>query len=257
MTDPPLLEAERRALRDLLQLATDRAQAETEIEEQFQSRALKAQQKQDADEQSVIIRFATQKEALENEYKKACQTIDAHSQSTQKPLETKHREARLEIIERYKKEKEAAKAAYQEASWTLATIFEGNKNDAEEEFKDVQGRVGARAGELSELSAEAKRLLVQWKCDPEALSSIETPPRTAAAEPRNLQELVTEAEQQFASLRRLLLPKIVQRKWFYILILLLVLLTAVCWLSLKGLPACKCARHAIFHDWQAVGYCTT
>ncbi len=107
MTEPPLIESERRALRDLVQLATDRAQAETEIEEQFQSRALKAEQKKDADEQSVIIRFATQKEALENEYKKACQTIDTHSQSGRKPLETKHREERLEIIERYKQEKEA------------------------------------------------------------------------------------------------------------------------------------------------------
>src|SRR5437870_4085529 len=236
MTEPNLLEAERVALRDLLQLAADRAQAETEIEEQFQSRTMKAERKRDADEQTVIIRFATQKESLENEYKKACQTIDTHLETTQKPLETKHREERLEIIERYKKEKEAAKAAYQEASWTLATIFEGNKNDAEEEFKDVQGRVGARAGELSELNAEAKRLLVQWKCDPEALSLIETPPRTAAAEPRNLQELVTEAQQQFASLRRLFLPKIVQGKWFSLLILLLVLLTVGCWLLLKGLP---------------------
>ena len=35
MTEPPLIESERRALRDLLQLATDRAQAETEMEEQL------------------------------------------------------------------------------------------------------------------------------------------------------------------------------------------------------------------------------
>src|SRR5207244_6314608 len=117
------------------------------------------------DEQTDIIRFATQKEALENEYKKACQTIDAHSQSTQKPLQTKHREARLEIIERYKKEKEAAKAAYQEASWTLGTIFEGNKNEAEEELKELQGRIGARATELGELGTEARKLLQLWKQD--------------------------------------------------------------------------------------------
>ena len=157
MTEPNLLEAERGALRDLLQLATDRAQAETEIEEQFQSRTLKAERKRDADEQTVIIRFATQKENLENEYKKACQTIDTHLETTQKPLETKHREERLEIIDRYKKEKEAAKAAYQETSWTLATIFEGNKNEAEEELKEVQGRIGGRATQLSELAAEARR----------------------------------------------------------------------------------------------------
>jgi hypothetical protein len=245
MTEPPLLEAERRALRDLLQLAADRAQAETEIEEQFQSRALKAQQKQDADEQSVIIRFATQKDTLESEYKKACQAIDTHSQSTQKPLETKHREERLEIIERYKKEKEAAKAAYQEASWTLATIFEGNKNDAEEELKEVQGRIGARAGELSELSTEAKRLLAQWKYDPDAISSTGTSPGPAGAEPRNLQEFVTEAQRQFASLRRLILPKILQGKWFYALILFLVLATVGCWLLLKGLPDLR--------NWQDLG----
>ena len=35
MTEPPLIESERRALRDLLQLATDRAQAETEMEEEM------------------------------------------------------------------------------------------------------------------------------------------------------------------------------------------------------------------------------
>src|SRR5438034_216608 len=87
-----------------------------EIEEQFQSRTLKAERKRDADEQTVIIRFATQKESLENEYKKACQTIDTHLETTQKPLETKHREERLEIIDHYKKEKEAAKATYQETS---------------------------------------------------------------------------------------------------------------------------------------------
>jgi len=112
MTEANLLEAERGALRDLLQLASDRAQAETEIEEKFQSKTQKAQWKRDADEQSVIIRFATQKESLENEYRKACQTIDSHLETTQKPLQTKHREERLEIIGRYKKEKETAKAAF-------------------------------------------------------------------------------------------------------------------------------------------------
>src|SRR5437660_3188909 len=117
MTEPPLLEAERQALRDLMQLAADRAEAETEVEEQFRSRTETAQLKFDAAYQSVIIRFATQKETLENEYKKACQKIDAHAESALGPLGTKHREERLEVIERYKKEKEAAKAAYQEASW--------------------------------------------------------------------------------------------------------------------------------------------
>jgi energy-coupling factor transporter ATP-binding protein EcfA2 len=235
MTESSLLEAERGALRDLLQLASDRAQAEVEIEEKFQSRTLKAQRKRDADEQSVIIRFATQKENLENEYRKACQAIDSHLEITQKPLQTKHRGARLEIIERYKKEKEAAKAAFQEASWTLATIFEGNKNEAEEELKEVQGRIGSRATELGELGAEARKLLRLWKQDPDSLNVAAVTPRPNEVEPRNLPDFVAEAEQRFRSLRRLILPRVLQGKWYYALVLILVLLTAGVWYHEKGL----------------------
>src|SRR5439155_13977090 len=147
-----------------------------------------------------------------------------------------HREERLEIIDRYKKEKEAAKAAYQETSWTLATIFEGNKSEAEEELKDVQGRIGGRATQLSELAAEARRLLQLWKQDPDSISALTaTTPRPSSAEPRNLPDFVTEAEQRFTSLRRLILPRILQGKRYYALVVVLVLLTLGFWYLGKGL----------------------
>ena len=80
-----LLESERGMVRDLLQLAADRAQAEAETEDQYQSFSEKAQFKLDAADQTIIIRFATQKEAQESEYREACQKIDSRLESGNQP----------------------------------------------------------------------------------------------------------------------------------------------------------------------------
>ena len=100
MKEPALLESERGMLRDLLQLAADRAQAEAENQELFQSRTQKAQHKFDAAYQSIIIRFASQKETQENEYREACQKIDDRLESVRRQVETAYREQRLQHIER-------------------------------------------------------------------------------------------------------------------------------------------------------------
>src|SRR5262245_19278230 len=114
MKEPLILESERGMLRDLLQLVADRAQAEAENEDQYQSRVQKSQYKKDAAEQSIIIRFASQKENLENEYRETCQKIEDRLKTVRAQVEKAYREQRLEILDRYKKEKEAAKAAFQE-----------------------------------------------------------------------------------------------------------------------------------------------
>lgn len=230
MTESPLLEAERGMLRDLLQLAADRAQAEAENEDQFQSRTGKAQHKYDAAYQSIIIRFASQKEAQENEYRQTCQKIEDRMEIVRAQVEKNYREQRLEIIERYKKEKEAAKAAFQEASWTLGTICEGNKNDAEEEWKEVQGRVGSRANQLQELQSHARQLLDSWRIDRSSSATIApsvSPPTSAAN--RNLQDFVADAERQFKALRRLILPRLLQGMWYFAIVLFFVLGTAGLW----------------------------
>jgi hypothetical protein len=207
MKESSLLETERGLLRDLLQLAADRAQAEAESADQFQSRTGRTQHKFDAAYQSIIIRFASQKEATENEYREACQKIDDRLQEIRAKVEAAYREERRKVLERYKKEKESAKAALQETSWTLGTILEGNKNDAEEEWKEVQGRVGSRATQLEELQSEARKLLESWKFEPGSLASASSASSSASSN-RNLQDLVADAEGQIKSLKRLILPRL-------------------------------------------------
>jgi hypothetical protein len=235
MKESALLESERGMLRDLLQLIADRAQAEGETEDQFQTRSEKAQRYLDATDQTIIIRFATQKEELENQYREACLKTDTRLESLRASVETGYRAERVKILERYKKEKEDAKAAYQETSWTLGTIFEGNKNDAEEEWKDVQGRVASRANQLQELQSDARQLLESWRLDPASSSSnTSSPLPLSSVTNRNLQDLVADAERQFKSLRDLVLPRLLKGIWYYAIVLVLAILPTGLWILLNG-----------------------
>jgi hypothetical protein len=241
MKEPPLLEAERGMLRDLLQLAADRAQAEAENQDQFQSLTAKAQHKYDAAYQSIIIRFASQKEAQESEYRETCQKIEDRLETVRAQVEQNYRGQRQQILEGYKKEKETAKAGFQESSWTLGTIFEGNKNDAESEWNEVQGRVGSRANQLHEMQSEARRLLESWGLGDEANSrssqgapSDPSPLTPHPSSARTLQDLVADAERQVIALKRLILPRLLKGMWFYVLALILVLATAGLWYLQNG-----------------------
>src|SRR5216684_1964375 len=232
MKETSLLETERGLLRDLLQLAADRAQAEAETEEQFQSRTERSQHKFDAAYQSIIIRFASQKEAQENEYREACQNIDDRLEAVRAKVDAAYREERRKVLERYKKEKESAKAALQEASWTLGTILEGNKNDAEEDWKEVQGRVGSRASQLEELQTDARKLLESWRFEPSSSATVNSPASASSAN-RNLQDFVVDAERQSKSIRKLILPRLLHGMWFYLMVLILVLAAAgLCFVQL-------------------------
>ncbi len=232
MKETSLLETERGLLRDLLQLAADRAQAEAETEDQFQSRTERSQHKFDAAYQSTIIRFASQKEAQENEYREACQKIDDRLEAVRAKVEAAYREERRKLLERYKKEKESATAALQEASWTLGTILEGNKNDAEEDWKEVQGRVGSRASQLEELQTDARKLLESWRFEPSSSATVNSPASASSAN-RNLQDFVVDAERQSKSIRKLILPRLLHGMWFYLMVLILVLAAAgLCFVQL-------------------------
>src|SRR5205085_12214998 len=88
-------------------------------------------------------------------------------------------------------------------------------------------------GELDELGAKARKLLQRWKQDPDSWNATAAAP--SAADPRNLPDFVTEAQRQFASLRRLILPRILQGKRYYLLVFFLALLTLGVWYLQRGL----------------------
>src|SRR5437870_3608731 len=71
------LRRQRTVLHDLGQLVANRAQAEPQVEEQFQSGTQAAEEEFEVTFQDVVVRFAAEKEAADREFEEARQARTA------------------------------------------------------------------------------------------------------------------------------------------------------------------------------------
>ena len=167
MTEPLLISRQRTILTDLIQLLTERARQEPEIERGFQGRNAATERDFETDYQATIAQFAQEKETAEKQYREACQRTNARFQVERLGVENEYAEASEAIEQRYTSDKKAVQSAYHEVRWTIAAVLEGSKNDAETHLKEVQGRIAEAMQRVASIRKDTLALLHEWKQDPE------------------------------------------------------------------------------------------
>src|SRR5439155_9866691 len=209
MTEPALVARQRTVLHDLAQLVGERARVEPTIEAEARTRATAAEQEYEASFQAIIARFALEKETADREYQEAKLRIAERFGLEQAAANKEFSETRTRGSARYLHDKTTAKTTFQEARWTMGAVFGGNRNDAEKELREVQGRIAAGMQRILTIGQEADALLREWNYQPEeaGTSLPEWLHDESKAPLRNLQQCIKRADAQLEDLKSLTVPR--------------------------------------------------
>jgi hypothetical protein len=206
-----LLQRERRAIRDLFQLIAERAGTEPSIDADLAAEKQAADKEFEVDYQSVIARFAADKEAAEGELSQARSRITGWYRAERTAADKEYAAARRKIVDRYDQDKEGAKSEFQEARWTITAVFEGNKSAADKQLQDAKQEVAHAGQQMQAIERETRDFL--QSCNQTVQhprSEVPGLPGKPAGRPRDrLREYLALAEEHLQELKELRLPR-----WF-------------------------------------------
>ncbi len=160
MTEPYLLSRARAALRDLIRLAEERAQAEQVVASEYATGMAAAQREHDEARQRVTSRYETERAAAEEAYQRARQEVPASAQAEYEATEKEFFEARRKVSAEYAAARDKAREEYQEARWTVRTVYEAGKKEVQAQVKVLQESNGELAKAKRRL-ARALRLAIE------------------------------------------------------------------------------------------------
>jgi hypothetical protein len=215
-----LVRRERTLLRDLLQLVSDRADAEPNIDVDFEDRNAKANEDFDETSQSVIVRFASAKENAKREYQDARQAIMKRYETERGAADKEFGAERERVLGEYATDRSAAKTEFKENRWTITAVYEGNKTTAETHLKDEHKRLDDTLEQIDRIDAELWIYLRECKLVFEEPAPTETPPPQPTEDKKPAQLLLDRialAKKYLAELRGLVIPKLLKDQRLYII----------------------------------------
>src|SRR5215472_10243103 len=119
MMEPELIARQRTLLRDLTDLAAERARAEPTIEEAFRTRKAAEEAEFDAAYQAAVVLFATAKEKAEREVRETRESLQGRFDAEQLAITRELTRERQRVEEQYDAEEEATQTSFQEAHWQI------------------------------------------------------------------------------------------------------------------------------------------
>jgi hypothetical protein len=227
MSTPNLNTRLRELLRGLLHSADERGRGEPAVQTAFQEQTRSTEAEFAEARETASRRRAADQEEIEAEVERARSTIANNFEAEQTSARNEHTMVRNTFLERARTDKNAAKAAFKETRWTIGTVLEGAKTQADQRLKDNLARLAKRTDSLAALYQQARALLLEWKQPAKELQEVFAEKTSGAeinyANAPKLSECVTRAEDLLAQLAELLLPRFV-RGWRLAVVL------AVLWL---------------------------
>src|SRR5438067_3055228 len=163
MAEPSLIDRQRALLHDLARLAADRGRVEPAIEQEAQSKRAAQESAFDADYQTIILQFASQKEQADREVREARAAIRSRFETEQAATARELARDRLRFAEQYDTEAEEAQAAFQEARWTIDAVLEASRSKSDKQLQADDNWVAAQWDRLLGLHLKARQLVEQWK----------------------------------------------------------------------------------------------
>lgn len=137
MTEPHLLRRARAALRQLTQLAAERAQGEQSVEQEFSAASEAARRTFEQTRAAVSARYDAARAAAEQAFTEARQAIPAACDAEYREVEQEFFTARRRVSEDYGRARDKAREEFQEARWTVRTVYEANKKELKGQMRDL------------------------------------------------------------------------------------------------------------------------
>lgn len=176
----------------------------------------KAQAAEDTWKQTQVdLQQRREQQLLEtqNRFKERKNTFAGGAHRELETLKQTLADAEKEMTGRHYLETEDLKRAYENAVWSTKTVYEGDKNSANETLRVREHEASVACRKMQTMLSDAESLLVEWGISPHyaempKVDSLSVPDGTTATE--ILSEYVKKAEKQFAYLKSLTLPKLLK-----------------------------------------------
>ncbi len=227
MSEPLSRDRLQQLLGEVCRLVADRAPAEVEIPEAFETKRKATEKRHEQVEREAAEDYAKEKAATEQEYESAGRALAARFETDYRAVQREYDRVRKEIARRFETAESAERRRLQNAQWEATTVFEATKDGAKARIKELKKRLDTQWGQLEQIHQDAVRLLQrrsQWREFPDA--EIEDSP--ADGEPlRRFSGWVESANRRWNELSRQTIPRLFEGAQPWGLFLLICLATFV------------------------------
>lgn len=205
---------QRRALHDLIALATDCASSDQQIE---QTRSATVESIRQASEKSDWIRderTKAQSEAIHEKHQTHLKEVTDRFASDKARLDQHDRHARQRVEAEYDQVASDTKKRLQQAVWLADSVYEAASNQIRDEYKKAAAKVKEEKDQLAALEGESIRTLLNFGQQPQdypALPPAELP-EVADADAAYTDQFEL-AKAQLAQFKALSLPKVFVGAW--------------------------------------------
>jgi hypothetical protein len=204
MMEPDLIARQRSLLRDLTDLAAERARTAPAIEEEFRARQAAEEADYDAAYQAAVVLFATAREKAEHEIREARASVQGRFDAEQLAITRELTRERQRVEEQYDAEEEATQTSFQEAHWQIDAALEASRAKAAKQRRAGEDWLASQADRLEAIDKEARALLHRWGRLPEEEAE---QPSAGRRKLREGQECLALAEAGLARLKAMRLPR--------------------------------------------------
>jgi S-DNA-T family DNA segregation ATPase FtsK/SpoIIIE len=210
MTEPRLIECERKALRGLMQLAARRASAEATLAGDLAERQVQTDREFKETAERITKRLTAERLAVEREAQNVRQTIAARFTAEHSTAEGEYNAAKLKLAARTTKREIAAKKEWKEARWTTTTVYEAQKKKPKERLKEAAKQIHIRMAQLQAVRQQAMAVLTEYRQQKVLVrAQWSATPYEESDEPfSELQKSIAASEAHLFDLRRLKVPKL-------------------------------------------------
>lgn len=210
MTEPRLIESERKALRGLMQLAARRASAEAALAGELAERQVQTDREAKESAERITKRLTAERQAVEREAQNVRHTIGERFSTENSTVESEYNAAKLKLAARTTKREIAAKKEWKEARWTTTTVYEAQKKKPKERLKEAAKQIHMRMAQLQAVRQQAVAVLNEYRQQKVLTRSQWSDTALAESEEPfgELQKSIAAAEAHLFDLRRLKVPKL-------------------------------------------------
>lgn len=214
--EPALIQRQRDLLHELIQLAADRAQAETDAAAGFLARNEAAEKRYQEDRQRLLEQFQRETEETDSRFRETRETIAKRFETDLATAEKEYSDNSRGISTTYFADRESAKVEHGEATWETASMLEACKTKADDAVRQSKVDVEAYQQKIDAISEQTEIICTPWLGERQALP--EGPGRFSGPYQKlssRLSERIKTANRYLAEMRELPVLKYLQGKVVY------------------------------------------
>ncbi len=163
MSQLPLTDKVRTVLRNLIQLAADRAEAEEQIEQTFRTTRDQAEKEYQEGIEQTEFRHQHEKQAAETDHREHDRHVEDEFTSKYSRTQRSISVAQDRINEKADANELKVRQKWEEARWVAETVYEAKENQPRQHYEESQAALEDTQEQLKEIRQESRDLLKQYR----------------------------------------------------------------------------------------------